>query len=545
MPGHPILEGGHDLMKEGSSAPSVRVMNPLQTAWLALGGFFPIVVAIHAVSGLLLMRLYPYHMTTDTPSYISVARAYAEYRIHDAVNWVWSPLISWLLAPFLRIGMDPVSALHLLSLATGIAGLIACRGMLRELGIPERIQSIMLLALVPVFHAFSFVNPNPDFLVAVLLLMYVRVVISQNYAENPRSGFFCGLLGALAYLAKAYAFPLFAVHFPLVSLCRHYGERDLVLRRNLRFALCLGLAAFILLSSAWIGALYAKYDRLTIGAIGAYNFKLVHDGSGLSFLTEGFAEPPIPSALSAWEDPVRLAEGRLKPLDPPRVFENTMKRIGENSLKTIGAYQAGSIFSMAILACASIGLIGLSARALLGNAVFLILVTILLLPAGYLPLLVDRRYLYLGILLIYALGGSLLVRVDAWDQRKRTAAILVLCLSFTLVPLRDLRANVHLNGQVNDLASVLAEKGIGGRIASNGSYDRSLFLTYFIAGKQRDATYLGSSPPDVSGSELDDGLRRYGIDFYLCWAEHPCNLDPGYPVIQPDGTETIRVYRVR
>jgi hypothetical protein len=532
-------------MKEGSSAPTIRVMNPLQAAWLALGGFFPIVVAIHAVSGLFLMRLVPHHMTTDTPSYISVARSYAEGRFHDAVNWVWSPLISWLMAPLIRVGMDPISALHLLALATGFAGLIVCRGMFRELGIPERMQSIMLLALVPVFHAFSLVNPNPDFLVAVILLGYLRVVLSSHYGKSPRSGFFCGLLGALAYLAKAYAFPFFVVHFPLVSLCRHIRERDPVLRRNLRFSLCLGLAAFILVSSAWIGVLYAKYNRLTISTIGSYNFRLVNDESGLSFLYDGFAEPPGPSALSAWEDPTRLAEGRLKPLELSRMIESTMRRTGKNVLKTIEGYQAGSVFSMAILFCAAMGLIGLSTRAVLGNAFFLILLTILLLPAGYLPLLVDRRYLYLGILLIYALGGSLLLRVDAWDQRQKTAAIVVLCLSFTVVPLRDLRANMHLNDEVHAMASVLVDKGMGGRIASNGSYDRSLFLAYFIAGTERGATYLGSSPPDASGAELKDGLRRYGIDSYLCWAEHPCNLPPGYPVLQPGGTETLRVYRIR
>ena len=43
-------------MKTGPSAPSVWVMTPLKTR-LAFGCFFPIVVAIHAVSGLLLMRL--------------------------------------------------------------------------------------------------------------------------------------------------------------------------------------------------------------------------------------------------------------------------------------------------------------------------------------------------------------------------------------------------------------------------------------------------------------------------------------------------------
>lgn len=157
----------------------------------------------------------------------------------------------------------------------------------------------------------------------------------------------------------------------------------------------------------------------------------------------------------------------------------------------------------------------------------------------------NTRYLYLGILLIYALGGTLLVRFDAWDQRRKTATILVLCLSFTLVPLRDLRANVHRNDDIHDLAKVLVEKGIGGRIAANGSYDRSLFLTHFIAGGHRGATYLGNSPQEALGSALDDDFRRYGIDYYLCWADHPCNLLPGYRVIQPDGVETLRVYRIR
>lgn len=371
-------------MRPGSFVPSVQAMDSFK-ARSALGGFFPIVVAIHAVSGLFLMRLVPYLMTTDTPSYISVARKYADGCFHDAVNGAWSPLISWLLAPLIRLGADPIFALQFLALMTGIAGLIACRGIFRELGIPEKTQSIMLPALIPAFHAFSLANPNPDFLVAIILLFYVRLVLSRDYRKRPRDGFFCGLLGALAYLAKAYAFPFFAVHFLLVSLCRHCSERDPILRRNMRFSLCLGLAAFILASSVWIGVLYAKYDRLTISTIGSYNFKLVNDGAGLAFLSDGFAEPPDSYAPSAWEDPTRLAEGRLIPLDPARVIEDTAWRIGRNILRTIDAYQAGSVFSMAILCCAAIGLIGLSMRALPGNAIFLTVLTILLLPAGYLP----------------------------------------------------------------------------------------------------------------------------------------------------------------
>lgn len=531
-------------MRAGSSAPAVGIMNALRAA-ATHRDFFPAVVALHAISGILLMRLYPHHMTTDTPSYISVACSYAEGRFHDAVNWVWSPLISWLLAPLIRVGMEPVSALHLLAVATGIAGLFGCRGLLRELGIRGPARAIMLLSLVPVFHAFSIVNPNPDLLMAALLLVYVRIAISRDYAESPRKGFSCGLLGAMAYFAKAYAFPFFLVHYSLVHACRYCAQRDSALRGNLRRSFALGLAGFLLLSSVWVGILYAKYDRLTIGAVGAYNLKLVHDGAGLSYLSGGFAEPPSPSALSAWEDPVQLAEGRLKPLDLSRVLSRTMPRIGVNSLKTVDAYQAGSVFSMAILACASIGLIGLSARAVLGNVTFLLLLTILLLPAGYLPLLVDRRYLYLGILLIHALGGSLLLGWRGLTPRKKTISLLVLCLSFTLVPIRDLGANAHVNREVRELASVLAAQGVQGRLASNGSYDRSLFLSYFVAEERRGTTFLGVSPAGASAGELDEALRRHAIDYYLCWAEHPCHWLPGHSPAVPCTSGALRVHRIR
>jgi len=531
-------------VKTGSFTPVDRATVFLHTR-LWRGSIFPVVAVCHAVSGLLLMRLYPHHMTTDTPSYISIARHYAEGRFHDAVNWFWSPLISWLLAPFLRIGMDPISSLHLLGLTTGLAGLIGCRGIFRELGLPERAQNILLLALIPVLHAFSLVNPNPDLLVAVLLLFYVRLVIARDYAENPWIAAFCGLLGALAYFAKAYAFPFFAAHFLLVNVCRHIGERDFLRRRNVRRSCLLGLAAFLLLSSAWIGVLYAKYGRLTISTIGEYNFRLVNDVSGVSYLSDGFAEPPVPTALSAWEDPTQLAEARLKPIDASRVIEDTVSRIGRNILNTIDAYQAGSVFAMASLALTAIGLIGLSPRAMLGNARFLVLLTVLLLPAGYLPLLMNRRYLYIGLLLIYALGGSLLLGVTTWSSRRRTAALFILCFSFMLLPLRDLRANVHFNREIYELATFFAAQGVQGRIASNGSYDRSLFLTHFLAGERKGAAFLGVSRSGASAGELEDALRRHAIDYYLCWAQHSCDLRPGFPAIVPGGHSVVRVYRVR
>jgi len=219
--------------------------------------------------------------------------------------------------------------------------------------------------------------------------------------------------------------------------------------------------------------------------------------------------------------------------------------MGMNALKAVDAYQAGSVFSMAILACVSIGLIGMSARATIGNVKFLLLLTILLLPAGYLPLLVDRRYLYLGILLIHALGGSLVFGWQGQTPRKKTISLLVLCLSFILVPMRDLRANVHSNREVHELASVLAVQGVQGRLASNGLYDRSLFLAHFVAEGRGGTTFLGVTPPGASVNELDAALQRHRIDYYLCWDGYPCRLNPGYPAIVSVGPGGLRACRTR
>ena len=511
---------------------------------IARGDFLPITAMVQACSFLLLMPLYSFRLTTDSPSYLGIAQGYAEGRWHDAINPYWPPLVSWLAAPLIRIGAEPLDALHALALATGLAGLTACRGLLTDLGIPAGIRGLMLLGLVPVFLAFSLTNPNPDLLVAVLLLFYVRLLFSPRCAENPRFGLACGVLGAAAYLAKTYAFPFFLVHFPLVVLCRHAAERDLLRRRTLRRSLGLGLAAFLLVSSAWMGALYGKYGRLTVGDAGAYNFMLVHNDSGHSFL-EGFAEPPNARSLSAWDDPLRLAQQRAsRSAGPPGIGE-TAERIGRNAVATLEAYQAGSFFSMAILAGTAVGLIGLSFRAMLGNAHAHILLTVLLLPAGYWMLLVDRRYLYLGVLLIYALGGSLVMRVPSWSGEQKRAAVILLCLSFAFVPLRDLRANAGFNDDVRRMASVLADAGVRGRIAADGAYDRSLYAAYFLAGGREGVTFLGIPRRGTDASQVSADLLRHRCDYYLCWGGESCPAARDLRAAEVARLEGLRVYRVR
>jgi hypothetical protein len=65
---------------------------------------------------------------------------------------------------------------------------------------------------------YTLTDTTPDLLVAVILVVYLGVVVGADYPRSLWQGAACGLLGALAYLAKAYAFPFFLAHFLAVSV---------------------------------------------------------------------------------------------------------------------------------------------------------------------------------------------------------------------------------------------------------------------------------------------------------------------------------------
>ena len=101
-----------------------------------------------------------------------------------------------------------------------------------------------------------------------------------------------------------------------------------------------------------------------------------------------------------------------------------------------------------------------------------------------------------------------------------------------------------MNQEAYDLSVALKEMGVGGHVGSNGNYDQSLFVTYFIS-NNREAKYLGVSPPGVTKNQLAIDFKNYGIDYYLCWKDHPCHLDSGYPEISGSGLKHLKVFRVK
>src|SRR5262249_36824814 len=123
--------------------------------------------------------------------------------------------------------------------------------------------SLMVAAAMSVL-GWSMEIITPDLLVAVLLTYYFWMALDPATAGRAPRAFACGLLGGLAYLAKAYAFPFFVAHFPLpwaLGAGAHASPGPL---RRYAVATVAGMIGFLLVAGPWILVLSARYGRPTI-----------------------------------------------------------------------------------------------------------------------------------------------------------------------------------------------------------------------------------------------------------------------------------------
>src|SRR6266496_1449429 len=116
--------------------------------------------------------LYPflkyYVDSADTLQYITVAKNYSQGNFSDAVNSFWSPLISWLLVPFVLLKIEPVFAFKILQIIIGFFTLRLIFSYIEQ-SRAEKFASVTLkAACIPLVLSFAFLFSTPDLLLLTL-----------------------------------------------------------------------------------------------------------------------------------------------------------------------------------------------------------------------------------------------------------------------------------------------------------------------------------------------------------------------------------------
>jgi hypothetical protein len=513
--------------------------------------YLVLVLFIYLAAGVLIIKNYRYEINPDGISYISIAQKYVSGDFSNAINGFWGPMISWLLAPLLAVGTEPLFAAKILNLLIGVAAIIALLVLSYRFEMSGSIRTVILFCAVPVILSFAFSDITPDLVLMFLLLVYLGIIFKQDYAASTKYGVLCGFWGGLSYLTKSYAFPFFISHFLIMNIIHCLrGETKEVKKKVVRNFLA-GIAVFVLISGVWIGLISNKYEEFTFGTSGKIaQGSVVSAGfQGLGVYWQGFLEPPNKTAISVWEDP-----SYLKSLPREKVgrwdFVKNQVKITTGLIGEVGkVFMDFSVLSIAVGVAYVLFWLRRFNKAIIQvmpPEVLYPIVMIAIYAGGYSLVVVRARYLWVLCLVLMLMGGYVLNRLfenEFFTKTRRAVLLVIFFLSFAVPALKELEAYANRGKGIYGLSEVLKSRiGQNQKIASNTNWPSMLYLAYHL-----NCKYYGVPKENTTRAELNSDLGKYGIDYFFAWGgtAGDYRLLSNYKEITGGGIPGLQIYDLK
>lgn len=221
-------------------------------------------LALCAVAGPALLFGTPYFGNPDANFYYTAALRVAEGRFRESIDPLYSPLLSWLMAPFVRAGIWAVDAFRIVNVA-GLCGCLVLAAVFGERIGLSRAQNAALVLLSALHLAFLSVRlVTPDLLGAVPCLVATLILMRGSAFERSATATIqLGACIAAAYYLKNFQGFILGLAVVLHALSEAWG-RDPSARRAVlaRTGAALGAAAALILP--WIVATSVKAGTLVV-----------------------------------------------------------------------------------------------------------------------------------------------------------------------------------------------------------------------------------------------------------------------------------------
>ncbi|MCX6784711.1 MAG: hypothetical protein NTV81_02100, partial [Candidatus Komeilibacteria bacterium] len=435
-----------------------------------------LIIVGYLILGFLMLKYYQYYTVTDVVPYLSIAQKYLQGDFINAINGVWGVLLSWLLMPFLLLPIKPLVAFKILNLLIGAMTIFGFWLLAKKFELNRIIETILLIALVPIILSFALVHTTPDLLVVTILIFYVNLGFKKDYYLSRWSAVYLGFWGAVGYLAKHYVFYFILIHLVVLHLFHFFYHRDWVAKKKIIQNCLISYAIFLVISGCWIFALSRKYQFFTISTSANYNrawMAPASKGHAPEYL--GLLPPPNQSANSMWEDltyyvPL-MPNYQWSPLSSWSNFIFQLKLILKNIGQTLVMFGKFTVLWPVVIGLAIWQLIKNYRRNRQGlwlDPSFLSLVVMILYSSGYLLIITSDRYLWINEILLLLTAGFLLSKLYNKYQspRGRKGIIIIgllLAFSALVVPIRRLVIDVNEGKNISEASVVLKNLGVSGK----------------------------------------------------------------------------------
>ena len=378
-------------------------------------------------------------LNPDAVAYIRIGEYFSRGDLQLAVSGYWSPLLSWMIALVLRLGMAPLPAARLVMALSAIVYVVGCAAVLRREGRASWAAGAGVLIAALAATSWSVELITPDLLAGGLLCLAVARLMAMPQQKTTDS-VVAGLTLGLAYLAKAVALPfavLATLAYAVLSIRHRPGSASAIVRNA-----SLTLAVTMVVALPWIGVISVHYGSLLFSTSAGINHALAGppplERSHPSFRT---VARPEAGRITSWEEPSRLGYATWSPFASAANLRYQSLLIGKNLWTFVRMLdEFGS--AIAIVALAGLAVAGKRLPASSPQAVPVgwYFVPIALLIALYAPLHIDTenlRFFYALLPFIFIVGMegvALLTQSDRVGRDLRIAAAAAGILLFAWSP---------------------------------------------------------------------------------------------------------------
>lgn len=446
---------------------------------------------------------YKYMLDPDGACYAAIAEQYAEGHIYEAVNGLWSPLHGWLIIPLIKFGIYTPYAFKISNLLIGTGILITVHQYLIKSTIDQTLQRSILFSLV-VFISYLICHElAADLPFCLAIIIYFKITHSKDFYDSRKKNILAGLVGGLAFLAKAVGFPFFLIHFALIHFWKRFSLRDK------KYYLA-GLLTFFLIATPWIIALAVKYSQWMYSGSGLLNMSWLLNPVKSEHIV--FFPPPHKHAYSFWEDPWYMQDKFNSPFDSLNHFTTLFKQILHNIQDAIKSLLHISFLAPAICVAGLYNLLREPSK-----EHFFVLISTLLLPAGYLLFHYEDRFLWPVYILIMITGVyyfNYLLKLSLLKKWQRMLLWTIYFGSFVIEPVNQLKDALHFNKNEYDLASLMRRHHITGSFASNKRRSECGIIAYINRQK-----YYWPNKTNKTDPELIRCAKKDNIEYFLFFHE--------------------------
>ena len=370
----------------------------------------------------------------DSFQYLSIARHYIHGDFSAAINGYWSPLISWLLVPFLATGLNGILSFKILQILIGLFTVIEWKRFIESIIPQSRMQKLFSVFIIPFTISAGIFNLTPDLLFTTLILFLINQ-LNTSFGDRDRilglerrELVLLGATGGLLFLSKAFGLPLFVFLMAVVFM---YRRRFFTPKKLLTV-----ITVFSLISGIWILLLSQKYNHFTISE--AARFNMTHEVAPLSgqiinlpVINSGLIDPPYPTSLSAWETPGSVIPlTTVKPYEEFSFYLKVIRRNLESIYFTDFRRQIGWVFLAAVIL---FFLFRKNKNEQIPFVVLLSVLTIVSVYLGYTLILVHERYTWICMILMVPASLYFLSRVDTKIIPKQLFLAITLVLFFLAI----------------------------------------------------------------------------------------------------------------